>query len=66
MLPNLSPPIDRSEKAMQGVKWRAPEQAYDGTVGASGIECTLCMAAANALPWPASMAAIAACKAAVC
>lgn len=62
LLPNIHPPVDRSEKARQRhVKHRGPEQAYRGAVSASDAACTICCAAADALPWPASIAAKAAC-----
>ena len=51
MLPNISPPIDRSEKAMQGVQYRGPQQAYHGSVTASNpIACAICMAGCDLLP----------------
>ena len=64
MLPNISPPIDRREKAMQGVQRRGPQQAYHGSVNASdSIGCTICLTACDILPWPASLACKAVCNA---
>jgi hypothetical protein len=65
MLPNIHPPIDRSEKfRQQHVQHRAPEQSYRGAVSASDLVCDICCAAANALPFPANIAARLACHAA--
>jgi hypothetical protein len=62
LLPNIHPPVDRSEKTRQvHVKHRGPEQAYRGAVSASDVPCTVCCAAANALPWPVNIGAKAAC-----
>jgi hypothetical protein len=66
MTPNFCAPVDRSPEAMQGIKHRGDVQAFSGNVAGSGIACTLCMAAANALPFPADIAAKAACNATVC
>ena len=67
MLPNISPPIDRSEKAMQGVQYRGPQQAYRGSVNASDpISCTICMTACALLPFYIKPFCIAACNATVC
>jgi hypothetical protein len=62
LLPNIHPPVDRREKTLQQhARHRAPQQAFRGAVGASDLPCTICCAAASALPWPASIAAKAAC-----
>jgi hypothetical protein len=62
LLPNIHPPVNRSERAQQQyAKHRAPQQAYRGGVGASDLPCTICCTAANALPWPANIAAKYAC-----
>ena len=51
MLPNIHPPVDRSEKArQQHVKHRVPQQTYRGAVSASSdITCQFCMAACDQL-----------------
>lgn len=66
MTPNICAPVDRSPEAMQGVKFRGDDQAFAGAINGSNIACDLCKAAANALPFPANIAAKAACSATVC
>lgn len=66
MLPNLSPPVDRSELAQQGLAYRSGDQAYNATVEASGIACSICMAGCSALFGPAKIACVAACNVTVC
>lgn len=66
MLPNLSPPVDRSELAQQGLTYRSDEQAFHSSVEASGIACTICMAGCSALAGLAKQACQAACHATVC
>ena len=68
MLPNIQPPVDRSERArQQHVKHRAPQQSFRGAVGTSeSIPCMLCMAACNQLGGIAKSLCQMACNATVC
>lgn len=66
MLPNIAPPVDRSEEAMQGIMRRAPAQAFHGHVGASNLPCSICMAGCSLLPFGAKQLCEAACNATVC
>ena len=67
MLPNIHPPVDRSEKARQRhVKHRAPQQAYHGAVGASQNKwCEFCMAACDQLEGEAKTLCKLACSATI-
>ena len=67
MLPNIQPPVNRSERArQQHVKHRAPQQSFRGAVGASGIACTLCMLACDQLSGIAKSLCQTACNHTVC
>ncbi len=63
MIPNLSPPVDRSQLAQQGLTYRSNEQAFSGSVQASADPCAICLTACDVLPWPASAVCRAACNA---
>ena len=66
MLPNIHPPVDRSEKTrQQHVKHRASQQSFRGAVGTSDWRCDVCCFAAYALPWPWNNDAKKACHAAM-
>ena len=57
MFPNLNPPINRSETAMQAAAQRSkyargPEQKYHSGVDASGWVCNLCHAACSRIGNP--------------
>jgi len=66
MLPNLSAPIDRNPKALQNVEYRGPDQAFSGTVDASGLPCTLCKMGCSALSGIAQQLCLSACDITVC